>query len=336
LLVATLGCAGDADLSDAGAGTGDSGSSDADDTLPGQTTSGTTSPPATSSTTQSSGDDTTTGASLDSSGDDTGATLDGNGCPVNAPASWVSCENFDAIDDPTRQLSQWNVNGDAFGVEADDGAPGDRALRVSLTPGVMFGGWVTLRFGDGPDAPAVDSPGETFDEVWVRYSLRIGDDWPGRHIGDVGEIIAMNGANWAIAADLNIQGDPAFRLHPFGWTCIFGGVQSCDGSNDWGGALQLMWDVAGPSEIFGASAAGQTLCMEAHMRLNTPGRVDGEARVWVDGSEEFSRTGIDWRGTWDDDGLNAIRFTNYASPTDQPLSFFVDDVVVATERIGCD
>jgi hypothetical protein len=275
----------------------------------------------------------------------TGEPADELGCPVAAPGSWIACEDFDAIDDAPTQLSQWNVNGDGFAVEPGLGVFGSQALRVRLQPGIMFGGWVTLRFGEGPDAPSIDAPDGRWDELWLRYRLRTGDDWPGRQIGDVGEMIAMNGANsgpegrednWAIAADLNLQGDGAMHIRSVGWSCIVDGEIQCDGTNDWAGALSQLWDAYGATPVFDAAHAGTWQCFEAHMRLDDPGAGNGEAHVWVDGVQEIERLDVHWRETWDDFGINAVRFTNYAEPVDAPLDFFIDDVVVATERIGCE
>ncbi|MBK6921974.1 MAG: hypothetical protein IPH07_31545 [Deltaproteobacteria bacterium] len=298
------------------------------------TSSTTTANPTTADTTDAT---TATGDTSTSDSDPTGGGFDANGCPADAPDSWISCEDFDAIDDAPSQIAEWDAMGDGFGVEADAaGGAGDQALRITLQPGVMFGGWVSLRWGTGPDAPGVDSPGESFDEVWVRYTLRLDDAWPGWPIGDLGEVIAMNGSNWAIAAETAIRGDGNGRLHPLGWTCIFGGALACDGNNDWTGGLQLIWQASGASTIFDAAGAGNTLCVEAHMRLNTPGAADGEAQIWIDGTMETSTTNVDFRGTWDDFGINALRFTNYTSPPVSALDVWVDDVVVATERVGCE
>lgn len=295
-------------------------------------------PTTTPSDESSTAEPTTDPTGIDETGTDTDptGTPDANGCPGNAPASWISCENFDDIQDGPSEIAQWYEMGDAFGVEPDGDDPTDQALRITLQPTMVFGGWVSLRWGNGPDGPGVDSPGEDFDEVWVRYTLKTGDDWPGYEIGDVGEIIAANGANWGIATETAIRGDGAGRLRPLGWTCIFDGALACNGSNDWSGGLQLIWQDAGPSTIFGGDSAGVERCLEAHMRLNTPGAADGEAQVWIDGNLETDVTDVDFRGTWTDYGLNALRFTNYAEPPPMPLDFWVDDVVIATERIGCD
>lgn len=269
-------------------------------------------------------------------GESSGGEPDERGCPGSAPSAWIACEGFEGITDPATELSQWNVNGDGFAVETGVGVDGGQGLRVRLQPGVMLGGWVTLRFGQGPAAPAVDSPDGRWDELWLRYRLRTGADWPGRPIGDVAELIAMNGANWGIAADLNLHGEGSMRIAARGWTCIFEGQLACDGSNDWTGVLQNISNAEGSTVVFDAGHADTWQCIEAHMRLNTPGLADGEAQVWIDGESELEQSGIDWRGTWDQFGINAVRFTNYAEPVAAPLDFFIDDVVVGTARVGCE
>ncbi len=293
-------------------------------------------PTSTSATTTTSPMTTDTADSSEDSASDSTGDPDANGCPAGAPSAWVGCETFDDIDDPAAQLPQWMVIGDGFGVEADGPDLGDRALRVTLVPGQQFRGWVTLRVGEGPDGPGVDSPTARFDELWVRYWLRTGDDWPGWGIGDVGELMVLDGANWGIAAEMAIRSETGQTLHPLGWSCIVDGVNMCNGGNDWSGGLYLIWQAMGETVLFDAAGAGQWRCVEGHMRLNTPGAADGQAHVWVDGNEEIAVDGVDFLGTWDEYGLNGLRFTNYATPPPRPLDFWVDDVVFATERVGCD
>jgi hypothetical protein len=336
-LAAILGCAGQgpegdgsSSTSSTSAGATSTGTTEGADAGSGGSTEVMTTVAASSSSTSVEGGSTSGDASS------SGGELDERGCPDAAPSDWVACEGFEGITDPATELSQWNVNADGFAVEAGVGIDGGQGLRVRLQPGVMFGGWVTLRFGQGPDAPAIDSPDGRWDELWLRYRLRTGADWPGRPIGDVGELIAMNGANWGIAADLNLHGEGSMRIAARGWSCIFEGELACDGSNDWTGVLQNITNAEGSTVVFDAGHADTWQCIEAHMRLNTPGQADGEAHVWIDGAAEIEQVGIDWRGTWDDFGINAVRFTNYAEPVAAPLDFVIDDVVVGTARVGCE
>lgn len=265
------------------------------------------------------------------------------GCSDAAPAAWIACQDFDAIDDPRLQLAEWLVFDDGFAIEPDrsHGAEaGDRVLRVTRAAHVSFGGWVTLRVGAGPEpagrAESVAAADRRFDELWVRYRVRTDDDWGGDAPGDLGEVIAMDPARWAIAAEVAIRSEAAALLEPLGWSCIDAeGRLGCDGRNDWRGGLQRLWARRGSTPWFDAAHVGRWRCVEAFVRLDRPGLDDGEARVWVDGELQIAVTDIRFRGSWSAAGWNALRFTNHGEPSDRRLSFFVDDVVFATQRVGC-
>jgi hypothetical protein len=317
------------DTQDAGS---TSASTSAGSTSSGSTTTGTSDATESSTTAE----EPTTGETSSETDSDT-ESEDQIGCPDDAPASWLLCESFEGITDPSSEISQWGSQGGAFAVEPGPSVSGEQSLRVRLVPGQQFGGWVTLRFGDGPTAPATQSPDARVDEVWARYWLRTQDGWPGRHIGDIGELLVLNASNWAIASDLNIQGLPDLRLRPYGWRCIDdSGTLLCNGQNDWAGTLQSFWNGTSEDEFFDAGHAGQWLCIEAHMRLNDPGQSNGAAEVYIDGELQVSGSNLNWRGTWDAYGINGVRFTAYATPPQDPLDFHIDDVVVATERVGCE
>ncbi len=97
-------------------------------------------------------------------------------------------------------------------------------------------------------------------------------------------------------------------------------------------------------------------CVELLMKMNTPGSSDGELAVWIGGalvqhllpgSPSFNRLGngvwepdpggtpfpgFDWRST-PDLGMNFIWLNFYVD--DAPSAMSWDQVVVATERVGC-
>lgn len=260
-----------------------------------------------------------------------------DGCPEAAPDSWVGCEDFDAIDDPQLQLGEWLVFDRGF--EVVDAPGGGRMLAVHLRPHVGFGGWVTLRVGAGPvsaqHGAEIDAADEHFDALWLRYRVRTSDDWPGHAIGDIGEFIAMDPRRWAIAAEIAIRSEDDLRLAPLGWSCIEpDGTLRCDGRNDWRGGLRNIWRAHGSTQWFDAAHAGSWRCVEAHVQLDHAD--DGAAQVWIDGELQAQAQGLRLRGPWRGAGLNALRFTSYTQPPERPLSFFIDDVVFATARVGCE
>jgi hypothetical protein len=84
--------------------------------------------------------------------------------------------------------------------------------------------------------------------------------------------------------------------------------------------------------------------IEYQVFLNTPGRSDGWVKIWLDGVEVASKTGINIRGNGGSTvKLNRIRLGGWysnsangntcANPS-QPSTMYVDDVAVSTQNIG--
>ena len=76
--------------------------------------------------------------------------------------------------------------------------------------------------------------------------------------------------------------------------------------------------------------------LKAYVRLNEPGVTDGVFRLWIDDHLEAERTELNWVGSYNDYGLNAVYLENYwnaGSPKAQER--YLDNFVVSTDRIGC-
>ena len=105
------------------------------------------------------------------------------------------------------------------------------------------------------------------------------------------------------------------------------------GPLDWG-------DVSGNV----AMQRGRWYCVEYEVQLNTPGQSNGAVRVWVDDALQAQRTNFNIRGNVTA-LLNRVMiggwYSNSAAgqnscPNPQSASVrYIDDVVIATERIGC-
>jgi len=77
-------------------------------------------------------------------------------------------------------------------------------------------------------------------------------------------------------------------------------------------------------------------CLEAHVKLNTPGQTDGVFEFWRDGNLQAGRSDLNWVGSWNNYGINTIMISNYwneTSPIDQER--YIDALVISTKRIGC-
>lgn len=86
-----------------------------------------------------------------------------------------------------------------------------------------------------------------------------------------------------------------------------------------------------------AFPVGEWFCLELMMRANTPGDNDGVMRYWIDDELGHERADMNWRST-SELGLNYAIVQHYIAngDTDHSQRAWFDDVVVSTERIGCD
>ncbi|NIM94481.1 MAG: hypothetical protein GTO18_12335 [Anaerolineales bacterium] len=77
---------------------------------------------------------------------------------------------------------------------------------------------------------------------------------------------------------------------------------------------------------------GEWHCLEIMVKLNTPGKSDGEAKIWVDDRETAYR-GLDYRKdkTWK---ISKYWWT-YWSNDNWKGPIYLDDVIVSKSRIGC-
>jgi hypothetical protein len=193
--------------------------------------------------------------------------------------------------------------------------------------------WVT--FGKNPFGSQFRS-NEDFTEIYWRMWVKHQAGWvsePGNL--SLSKIVSMVSSDMsqAMFANLGSKGDV---LASGPGSCVNGDQIICSGLND---PTNTKWlpGVQGSAPIFSSTETGTWRCVEAHVALNTPGEKDGVLEFWVDGQLDASRNDLDFRGSYTGHGLNSVFFFNWyseGSPAEQRR--WMDDIVVATERIGCD
>jgi hypothetical protein len=164
------------------------------------------------------------------------------------------------------------------------------------------------------------------------------------------------GRMWIYLADswkLGTYGAPHFWRF---WTCIDGSSAGCDEmlidqSNYADDTLYISYMPGQPHP--GAAAyyfvntgyqvdagIGKWSCWEVHFRVNSPGQTNGLAEFYVDGTLLKSVTGMNQYGT---DSFPGFRYVDWAgnvggTPGAWPNASnyrFMDDLALATSRIGC-
>jgi len=77
-------------------------------------------------------------------------------------------------------------------------------------------------------------------------------------------------------------------------------------------------------------------CIEAHVKLNTPGLNNGVFEFWRDDVLQASRSNLNWRSSWTEYGINTVMFSDYWNETSpQEQERYLDALVISTKRIGC-
>lgn len=242
---------------------------------------------------------------------------------------------FTGFEEPLTWRQAWarGANGEIDRVDRED-ATGFRplsgaALRVNLKQGSNMGADLRVALRDHGGEP---------DELFLRYYLRLGDDW--HPSVDGGKLPGLAGT----------YGEA-------GW-----GGRRADGSNGWSlrGAFLRAFPadhpLAGLTQLatyaYHADMAGvngehwlwsgallqrrRWYCIEQQVQLNHIDRADGRVRAWVDGRLVLDRGGVRLRRNdrlhietaW----MNVFHGGSAVSPHDQHL--YIDNVVLARRYIG--
>jgi hypothetical protein len=274
-------------------------------------------------------------------GDDPAGTSDlAPPCPDPLPPGWIFCEDFETLADPSEAFFEYADAGGAFMIVDGVGASGTRSMQAKYQYGAESAGLLLVSFGDSPIDHGLRpsfSPQERFDEIYWRVRVRMQPDWPDQGPGRLTRAMAFAGQDWseAFVAHIRSAGSDTM-LEAVPQTCITDASVKCAGYDDQVG-LESLGGLLGQSEVFSQAAAGRWHCVEVHMRVNTLGESDGVLEFWVDGNYENGRDDLDWRGSWDLYGINAVVVENsWTGGAPASLRRWIDDIAIATERVGCD
>jgi hypothetical protein len=214
-------------------------------------------------------------------------------------------------------------------------------MRVQFATGQVSAGALRLAFGKTPSSyfRAVDAGTANYREVYWRVYVKYQSGWTGGGGDKMSRAIVFAKSDWSEAAIGHVWSatspSPSYlAIEPASGTDTAGNVITV-GYNDF---THLRWFGGTPSQtpIFDAAHVGQWYCVEAHMKLNAPGQSDGVFELRINGNLETQRTGLNWLGSYQTYGINAVFLENYwneGSP--QPQERYFDDFVVSTQPIGC-
>lgn len=208
-----------------------------------------------------------------------------------------------------------------------------KAAQVSLLKGTSLGMGLLYKFAE--------ELGYEPEEIFMRYYLRLADDWnPTLQGGKLPGIAGTYGrAGWGGRRSSGVNGwsmrgafarvpeggNPLQGLTPIGSYAYYADMPNYFGSNWW-------WN----RDNLGLLERNQWYSIEQYVKMNTPGQNDGIMRAWIDGKLAFENNKVMYRTTdalkIDRIWMNVYHGGNKAAPEDYHL--FIDNVVVAKEYIG--
>lgn len=260
-------------------------------------------------------------------------------CPEELPEGWIFCEDFEAFGDPSKVFFDYVDAEGNFAPSDDGGASGIGSMKAHYREGVEGAGFMSVSFGSNP-INTTGRPGyrdgDKFDEVYWRFRVRMQPGWPDAGPYNLSRISAFAQEDWGEALVASVASDEAdVTLFAMAASCVQNDQVECEGID--ADALVPLSSLSGNTPVFSGARAGQWQCVEAHVKLNAPGDSDGMFEFWVDGQLEAGRAGMDWRGSWEEFGLNLLSIENFwvgGAPAD--LDRWFDDIVISTSPIGCE
>lgn len=212
------------------------------------------------------------------------------------------------------------------------------AMKAGFKKGETAGeGDRKLAFGDFPGTRGpVVKQGEIFDDIFWRIYVKHEYGWQGAP-AKMSRATSIVSGIWQQAMILHVWSgknnsltlDPASGVDGQSSTVITTKYNDFD---------NLTWLGNNPSSEFQISSTGESgywILVEARAMLNTPGKSDGLARLWIDGRLEAERVNLNFRGSYTDHGINAVFLESYwNSGSIKTQGRWYDNFVVSTKPIG--
>ncbi|HET6583311.1 MAG TPA: hypothetical protein VFG69_07685 [Nannocystaceae bacterium] len=261
-------------------------------------------------------------------------------CPRPLPPEWVFCADFEDAADPSETFFEYEDADGAFVPVEGGAASGLRSMEATYHEGVESAGWLSVAFGRNPivfGAAPQYADGTDFAEIYWRLRVKMEAGWPDVGPHHLSRVSAFAAEDWlqAMTARLRSDGDGVLLVADPS-SCVNGDQVACSAYEDVD-VEKSLGALAGAFPLFSAAESGEWHCIEAHVRLNTPSVPDGVLEFWIDGELQNQSTELDWRGSWAGYGLNLVTIDNrWTGGAPKELRRRVDDLVIATQPIGCE
>lgn len=220
---------------------------------------------------------------------------------------------------------------DRFTRVSTDQTHGSYSLRARYQAGAIDAGHLMLNFGRNPLGSQTQTARD-FREIYWRVYVKLGSGFVG-HPSKYTRATIFANPNWAQAMIAHVWTDNNQELL---------NMDPATGVNASGNLVTTQWNDFPNLRWLGLRWGttridpGRWYCLESHVRLNTAGSSDGVFEFWIDSNLQASRADLNWVGTWNNYGINAVMLETYWNQTStREQDRYFDAFVVSTKRIGC-
>ncbi len=213
------------------------------------------------------------------------------------------------------------------------------SMKAGFKQGAINGeGNRKLAFGDFPDPDNsinVAQRGRQFNDIYWRIYVKHEYGWQGAP-AKMSRATSIVSGNWQQAMISHVWSgknnsltlDPASGVDGQSSNVITTKYNDFD---------NLTWLGNKPSSEFQISSTGESgywVLVESRAKLNTPGKSDGLARLWIDGRLEAEREDLNFRGSYTDHGINAVFLESYWNGGSiKTQGRWYDNFIVSTKTI---
>jgi hypothetical protein len=212
------------------------------------------------------------------------------------------------------------------------GFDGKGAMRATFQQKQVNAGNLKVLLGRNPFGKGV-APDKTFKDLYWRVYLRNESGWEGSP-AKLARLTCLAGQDWSQGLFAHVWSgkNQALCIDPA--TGIRGATKVTTKYNDFSN-MKWLGVGHGTTPVFATEESGRWICIESHVRLNTPGQANGVFELWIDGKLDAKREGLDWHGSWTEYGINAFFLENYWNQgAVKAESRWFDSLVIATQRVG--
>jgi len=262
-------------------------------------------------------------------------------CDVPRPG-WIWCDDFEK--DRLQSYFEYGAHDGDFVRLPGIGYGGSSGMRARFSrAGQVQGGFLHLAFGKTPWSylRPVDAGTAVYREIYWRHFIKLQLGWVGGGGNKLSRAQTIANKDWAQGMMAHvwsgvIPDKEADHLGIVPATTVdeSGKVRGTE-YNDFA-HFRWLGTAWSRTPIFEPSRVGKWYCVEAHAKLNDPGRSNGVFELWINDGLEAHLDGLNWQGTYSEYGINTVFLENYwntGSP--QPQERYFDNFVVSTQRIGC-